>query len=104
MQKQNLKGRTSKTLFVRGEDFEEIEPGRILGGMTVNGAGFHAEAIRVRENAEGIQEFDGPDSLSSEGPGVLDNMFGYDQDGPFQTVRIDGFPGRWVLFITPHKD
>jgi len=86
-----------------GLDFEEIEPGRILGTMTINHIWFHVEGIRVKESDENGQQFDGPDERDSSGPTVLDNMFAFDQEGPFQTIEIEGFPGDWVLFITPFK-
>jgi hypothetical protein len=26
------------------------------------------------------------------------------KDGPFHTVKIDGFPGDWIVRITPYQD
>ena len=94
------------------QKFEEVDPGRLLGGLTINGVGFHAEAVRVRVNSAGLQEFDYKDEPftgdGSEpfpvGQGILDNMYAFDAEGPWQTIEIEGFPGDWVLFITPHKD
>jgi hypothetical protein len=68
----------------------------LIGGLRIGSVNFHAEAIRVHE-VEDIQE------ATNDPNHRLDDLSSLCGDGAFETVEIDGFPGRWVVYITPFQ-
>lgn len=71
----------------------------LLCSARLGDVAFHAEAIRVK-TFNGIQC--GYDDVAQR---RLDNMGAIDcGDGPFHTIKVPGYKGKWVLNILPGKD
>lgn len=77
---------------------------RLHMSITINMTFFHAEAFSVQRNG----------ALQATTCGVHEDECGCDRSlealadelgvRAFQTSTIDGRPGDWVVFITPHGD
>jgi hypothetical protein len=70
----------------------------MLGTLRIYGVNHHVTAIQVTDDDEGYQ------TAVNDPYGRLDDAYAADADGIFQTVEIPGYPGEWVLHITPYKD
>ena len=77
------------------------DPGYLIGVVTIAGVDFHAEAVRVRDE----QDEDALLQIAAD-PGLnssrLDRLHELGGDDAFSTISIPGFPGRYVLWITPY--
>lgn len=70
----------------------------ILGEIQIGTVLMHVEAIRVERGEMGYQG-----AATDEEDNVLDKLFqAVNANGPFQTTRIDGFDGEYVVFAYPH--
>lgn len=79
------------------------EPGYLIGTVTIAGVDFHAEAVRVRDEQDGdalLQVAADPGLNESR----LDQLHQLGGDDAFSTISIPGFPGWYVLWITPFCD
>jgi hypothetical protein len=62
------------------------------------GQDLHIYAVRVNDDDE-------PQEAVHDPCHRLDSLYQMDEPGePFQSIEIDGFPGRWVLVISPYCD
>jgi len=70
---------------------------RMTGTVVIFGIHYHADFLRVTGEL-GQQTGAGDESAE-----VFDRLMSFDDEGDFQTFRIPGFEGRWVVVITPFK-
>ena len=87
-------------------ELEEVGFARVLGTVYLNGVVFHADCVRVRFDGDGMQVVDlGDEYTRTEGDAfdALDSIFEHDPEGAFQTVKLEGFDGEWVVVLTPAK-
>jgi hypothetical protein len=77
-------------------DISWCENGYLLGTCTILGVAFHCAFIRVRKTRNGPLECTGT-RVAHE---IFENL-DPGQKERFQTVRVPGQPGEWVLVIQP---
>jgi len=81
------------------DDAETAADSCLLGTVQISRAVFHAQAIRVVSDGNGIQEAEDP---------ALEGDYDYARrlcaDGPLMTVKIDGHEGDYVVVIYPHAN
>lgn len=81
----------------RGNSQEDpAEGSRLFARVTINGIGFHAEAIEVAEGEHGMME--AVDAQFEESLSAYYEAAG--AGSPFQTMTIRG--REYAVFITPH--
>jgi len=71
----------------------------LCGGRLSDGTNFHVEAIRVK-TISGIQV--GYDKYAEERLAAMEHIDS--GDGQFHTVKLVGYPGKWVLNVLPGRD
>jgi hypothetical protein len=76
------------------------EPGYLIGTVTIAGVDFHAEAVRVRDEQDGdaLLQVAADRGLNES---ILDRLHELGGPDAFSTISIPGFPGSYVLWITP---
>ena len=102
--KQNMAGqsmphmkRITETINVSAiTDISRCEDGYLLGTCTILGVPFHCTFIRVRRTRNGALECTGT-RVAYE---IFENL-DPGQKERFQTVRVPGQRGEWVLVIQP---
>lgn len=78
-------------------DLIHDHPGRLVSSIQLFGGDYHVNAYRVKVEADGMMVFD-----SDEDPDVLDAIYRATvSEGPFETVKIPGFVGDYILLISP---
>lgn len=78
--------------------FREAWTDYLHASMTIAGTPFHVEAVKVHApGTESVQT-----ATVEENDHLITEWLG--RDGPFHTVKIDGFPGDWIVRITPYRD
>lgn len=84
-------------------EFKEEEPGYLLGTMTINGQFHHMEALRVVD-VDGMQEVWQPEDKEwNNNHQRMDGIQAY-YDGYYLPTEVDGFPGEYVIIITPYAN
>lgn len=85
-------------LDAKGHNFINTEGNNFLGTVFIGGTGFHITAVQVKTDKNGNQcpVNDPYDRLGS--------FYAFDETGCFETVRIKGIKGSFVVFIHPFMD
>ena len=79
-------------------DLQNTEGENYGGSVTINGTGFHVTAVKVKNTRDGYQEaVDDPYNR-------LESFFQLDDQGRFETVKIRGLRGEFVVVISPFMD
>jgi len=65
--------------------------------LVIEGLHMHVNAIRIDEASDEGQ------ALTEAGQELLTAAYGLYNQGPFETVEIPGFEGRWVIVAYAHQ-
>lgn len=84
-----------ETIEIRG--LEESSPGVLFGTTSILGGNFHVSCISVRDKEQSTQVVVG----GQEAEERMTDLVHMDPGGPFESVELEGFPGEWVIVITP---
>lgn len=75
-------------------EFTNTEGQNFLGRLSIEGTDFHVVAIRVTE-------FNGCQEAVEDPYDRLHALYDFDEDGYFETVKINGLEGDYVVVIYP---
>lgn len=84
-------------LFMRG--LRAVSAGILASSAEIMGCSMHVTFLRVRTDEDGGQSSDG----SLEAALHFSELLVMDPFGPFQTVKLDGYEGDWVMTILPSQ-
>jgi hypothetical protein len=78
--------------------FREDARDYLYASMSIEGTPFHVEAVKVHPpGTESVQT-----ATTEKNDQWITDRLG--KDGPFHTVKIDDWPGDWIVVITPYRD
>lgn len=80
----------------------EVEPGYLLGTITINKVMHHMEAIRAFSN-NGMLEVWHPEDGESNNEERMDALQAY-YDGHYHLTTFEGFEGQYAVVIFPYAD